>query len=260
MNLKWLELGIMDIFLQLCSNPLNEIVINQLNRNRMKQNPLTQSRRRTIYYLIYLTMIQLCLIHPLAAQKVEKLDLNQLLKEGRLIKNGKILKPLEGKKKSGVTCDNIVWIKGFSFSEGTIEVDLRGKDEFQKSFLGIAFHGVDSVTYDAIYFRPFNFNSEDTARRKRAVQYVSEPEYPWYVLREKRTGVFEKGIIPPPSASDWFHAKIEVEGDDINVYVDHSSTPSLKVKKLNNRTNGLFGLWNGALQGDFANLVVTHKQ
>jgi len=49
-------------------------------------------------------------------------------------------------------------VKGVEFSNGTIELDIRGKDLFQQSFVGIAFHGVDNETYDGIYFRPFNFS------------------------------------------------------------------------------------------------------
>jgi hypothetical protein len=34
--------------------------------------------------------------------------------------------------------------------------------------------GVDETTYEAIYFRPFNFATDDPARRLRAVQYVGQ--------------------------------------------------------------------------------------
>ncbi len=45
------------------------------------------------------------------------------------------------------------------FRNGTIECDIREKDVQGQSFVGITFHGVDSTTYDAIYFRPFNFKT-----------------------------------------------------------------------------------------------------
>ncbi len=38
---------------------------------------------------------------------------------------------------------------------------MRGKNVFQKSFIGIAFHGQDDKTYDAVYCRPFNFIAKD---------------------------------------------------------------------------------------------------
>jgi hypothetical protein len=89
------------------------------------------------------------------------------------------------------------------------------------------------------------------------VQYVSEPEFPWHKLREEKNGIYEKGIEPPPAATDWFHARIEVGQQEIKVFVNNESEPSLTVNKLNNRKDGLIGLWNQGLDGDFANLTIT---
>ena len=157
-------------------------------------------------------------------------------------------------KRAGISSTGIVWLTGVNFSNGTIEVDLRGKDIFQQSFLGIAFHGVDTLTYDAVYFRPFNFQSKDSVRKIHAVQYISEPEYPWDRLRQERNGIFEKGITPAPSPTEWFHARIVVSGSSIVVYVNNAVTPSLSITKLNIRKDGLIGIWANGLNGDFANL------
>jgi hypothetical protein len=135
-------------------------------------------------------------------------------------------------------------------------VDLRGKAIFQKSFLGIAFHGIDTVTYDAIYFRPFNFTSDDKLRKKHTVQYVSEPKNGWEKLRTEHPLVYENAVNPFPGSEDWFHATIVIARDSVTVYVNHSDTPSLKVEKLNSRNEGLLGLWNYGVNGDFANLVI----
>ena len=64
------------------------------------------------------------------------------------------------------------------FSDGTIEFDVRGKDVFQQSFVGIAFHGAGGA-FDAVYLRPFNFRASDPMRRSHALQYVSLPAYDW---------------------------------------------------------------------------------
>jgi len=186
----------------------------------------------------------------------QSFDLQKLLKENKLVtSNGKII-PLTDSKKSGVSMQGIAWIKDASFSKGVIEVDLRGKDVFQKSFIGIAFHGVDTLTYDLVYFRPFNFRAEDPIRKIHAVQYVSHPEWPWDKLREERNGIYEKGIDPAPAATDWVHARIEVGDKQIKVFVNRSKTPSLVVDKLNDRKDGMIGLWNEGLDGDFANLSI----
>jgi len=185
-------------------------------------------------------------------------DLSELYKKGQLVIT-KSLSPLEDGKMRGVSCKGIVWLKNREFSEGIIEVDLRGKDAFQQSFLGIAFHGVDTATYDAIYFRPFNFKSTDSVRRIHAVQYVSAPDNHWDKLRERFNGVYEKGIVPAPEPGEWFHARIEIGATIVKVFVNKATTPALVVKKLNNRKNGLVGLWSTkeGVDGDFANLKIT---
>ena len=176
-------------------------------------------------------------------QQKKPFDLQKLLKENKLVAY-KAVTPITDGTRSGVSGSGIVWLKDVSFSNGTIEVDLRGKDVPQRSFLGIAFHGVDTTTYDVIYFRPFNFRSTDSVKKIHAVQYISHPMYTWKKLREEHPGQYEKGITPPPLATDWFHARIEVNNGEVSVFVDQAATPSLKVKTLNTRKDGLIGLWD----------------
>ena len=44
--------------------------------------------------------------------------------------------------------DGVAYLQGVEFTNGTIELDVRGKDVQQQSFVGVAFHGVDGTTYD----------------------------------------------------------------------------------------------------------------
>jgi hypothetical protein len=185
----------------------------------------------------------------------QSFNLQQMLKEGKLISYPNHA-PVAINEKQGVSSNQIVWLKDVNFSTGTIEVDLRGKDIPQRSFLGIAFHGVDTLTYDAIYFRPFNFQSTDPVRKIHAVQYISHPQYTWERLRNEKNGIYEKGINPPPAATAWFHAKIVVDESTITVYVNGATVHSLRVIKLNRIKDGLIGLWNYGLDGDFANLII----
>jgi len=113
----------------------------------------------------------------------QKIDLAKLYNSGQLITYPANHVAILKESDNGLSQNRIVWLKGFSFSTGIVEVDLRGKNVFQQSFLGIAFHGVDTTAYDAIYFRPFNFQSPDTLRKKHTVQYISQPDYPWEKLR-----------------------------------------------------------------------------
>ena len=135
----------------------------------------------------------------------------------------------------GKAGDGVAWWPDTTFTTGTIELDIRGRNVPQGSFVGVAFHGVDETTYEAIYFRPFNFATEDPARRLRAVQYVSHPAHPWQVLREQQPGVFEKPVSPPPNPDGWFHVTIRVDGDTVKVFVDRAATAALEVQRLTTR-------------------------
>jgi hypothetical protein len=149
-------------------------------------------------------------------------------------------------------------LDGVLLGEGTIEVDLRGVDVAQRSFLGIAFHVVDWTTYDAVYFRPFNFRAAGAEQRSHAVQYISHPVNTWQKLRAERTGQFEKGIEPPPDPNAWFHARIVLAGSKVEVYVNGAATPSLVVEDLGTAKSGGVALWAGnGSDGAYANLRIT---
>jgi hypothetical protein len=159
-----------------------------------------------------------------------------------------------GVRLNGVPGDGVAYLEGVEFANGTIELDLRGKDVQQRSFLGVAFHGVDGSTYDAIYFRPFNFKAEDPARRVRAVQYISHPTYPWQKLRAEHPGKYEQAVNPVPDPNGWFRARVVVASPKVSVYVDDPKAPCLVVSQLSERRKGLVGLWVGNnSEGDFAN-------
>ena len=193
------------------------------------------------------------------AQKVNY-NLPYMLSKGLIIGENRILHTLNTKtavQLSSAEGYGVGWLKDVKFSEGIIEIDLRGKDIKQGSFLGIAFHGTTKDSCEAIYFRPFNFLATDSAQRTHMVQYVFENHYGWERLRNEFPGVYEGHILPVLNPSEWFHVKVEVKGKMIKVYTDHSDNPCLVVKSLNPRDTGNLGLWVGNTSGgDFANLVV----
>jgi len=154
--------------------------------------------------------------------------------------------------------DGGVLLEGVQLGEGTIEVDLKGKDVAQQSFLGIAFHVVDWTTLDAVYFRPFNFRSAEEERRSHSVQYVSHPAHTWQRLRSERPGQFEQAIDPPPDPNAWFHARIVLAGGRVEVYVNGAGKPSLAVEDLGAARSGGVALFVGnGSDGAFADLKVT---
>jgi glyoxylase-like metal-dependent hydrolase (beta-lactamase superfamily II) len=154
--------------------------------------------------------------------------------------------------------DGGVLLDGILLGEGVIEVELKGRDAAQQSFLGVAFHVVDWTTFDAVYFRPFNFRSADKERRSHSVQYVSHPAQTWQRLRSERPGQFEQAIDPPPDPNGWFRARIVLGGGRVEVYVDGAAKPSLSVEDLGAAKSGGVALFVGnGSDGAFAGLRIT---
>ena len=171
--------------------------------------------------------------------------------------------PIDVGKKKGVRFDErteagVAWLKDYNFKDGVIEFDVKGRNVLQKSFLGVAFHALDETNYDLIYFRPFNFKSDDPARRGHAVQYISSPNYGWQKLRADSPGKHEQPVQPVPDPDGWFHARIVIASPKVSVFVNGAKQPCLVVKQLNDRKEGSIGLWIGPDSGaDFANLKIT---
>jgi hypothetical protein len=214
---------------------------------KAKPRPITFTTRETVVKKV---------LYPLA----------EMLKTGELELINRDATAFDADGKKGIKLsarenDGVAWLKKVYFTNGEIELDIRGKDVLQQSFVGVAFHGTGAPnTMDVVYFRPFNFRATDPVRKIHAVQYVSLPDFDWELLREKHNGQYEKGITPAPKADEWFHAKIVVKGADVMVYVNGCAEPSLSVKKLNSTTRGKIGVWVGnGSDGEFANLTVGHQ-
>src|SRR2546423_1883269 len=76
--------------------------------------------------------------------------------------------------------DGLARLNDLVFENGKIELDIKGKDVQGESFVGVAFHGLNDSTYDAVYFRAFNFKSPE--RSNHSVQYISHPAFTWSKL------------------------------------------------------------------------------
>jgi hypothetical protein len=148
------------------------------------------------------------------------------------------------------------WLNNTKFTYGTIEINIKGKDKLQGSFVGIAFHGVNDSTFEAVYFRPFNFRSTDPVRKLHAVQYIAPPKFSWEKLRNEFPCKYEQLISPAPDPNDWFHARIKVDSKNIKVYVNGNAVPSLMVEPLVHTSGTLIGLWTDT-DGDWKNLKIT---
>jgi len=154
--------------------------------------------------------------------------------------------------------NGVVWIEGSNFSQGTIDLQIRGRDVMQRSFVGVAFHGKDDNTYEAVYLRPFNFRSEDPTRRQHAVQYIMSPDYDWPRLRKEFPEEFENPVDQAIVPTDWVPVKVLVMDKTVQISVGQAKAPALEVRKLGQLDSGMVGLWVGnGSDGDFANVRVT---
>jgi len=189
-------------------------------------------------------------------------DLSALAERSALKLTNRTVSPFvdgarHGARVSAAEGEGAAFVPSTEFSTGTIEIDLRGKDIPQQSFLGVAFHG-DGKAYDCVYFRPFNFRAADPVGRSHAVQYHSLPDYGWQRLRAEHPGQYEHAVNPVPDPNEWFHARFVVTADKVSVIVNDASAACLSVGFLGARTTGLVGLWVGNNSGgDFANLKVS---
>jgi hypothetical protein len=141
--------------------------------------------------------------------------------------------------------DGVAWITGAEFSEGTIELEIKGKNQQGQSFVGIAFHGQGNRAFDAVYLRPFNFQAAEQERRDHSIQYVSMPDYDWNKLRSSHPGKYEFAITPTPNPDSWVKLKLVLKGKNVAAFVNGSDKPALTIELLNNRRKGKVGLWVG---------------
>lgn len=141
--------------------------------------------------------------------------------------------------------DGLGMVEGVFFTKGVIDLEIKGENNPGKSFIGLAFNIQNDSTFEAVYFRPFNFVADEAIRRAHMVQYINHPHKTWRVLRETRTGEFENEIKSPPDPDDWFRAKIIVDDDTVSVYVNEAPEPSLEVERLDTHKSDRIAIWTG---------------
>jgi hypothetical protein len=151
----------------------------------------------------------------------------------------------------------IAWILKQDFTAGTIEFDVKGNDEYQGSFVGIAFHGADDQTYEAVYFRPFKFRAKDSLRNAHAVQYISNPAFDWPLLRERFPGKYERQMPADIDPNNWFHVKIVVLQHSVRAYINGNTIPVMDVQPLTEGRGKMLGYWVGnGSGGEWKNLSI----
>ena len=133
---------------------------------------------------------------------------------------------------------------------GEIRIDVAGlpapgAPEGSRGFIGIAFRVQrDPLRYECFYIRPTNGRADDQLRRNHSTQYISYPDFPWFLLREKHPGVYESYADMEPGA--WTPLRIVVDGVRARLFVNGASHPALIVNDLKlGATGGSIALWIG---------------
>lgn len=155
-------------------------------------------------------------------------------------------------------------VKGTSFRDGTIEVDLAGQPAATagaaaRGFIGVAFRIQTDGRYEYIYLRPTNGRADDQVRRNHSTQYSSYPDFDFARSRQEAPEKYESYVDLQPGV--WTKYKIEVDGRKARLYVNGAEQPCLIVNdlKLDPQSGGV-ALWVGpGTEGYFANLRITPK-
>ena len=149
---------------------------------------------------------------------------------------------------AGKDQDMMALLDGPEFEDGTIQVDVAGAPRpgmppDSRGFIGISFRtGPHGVWSDVFYLRPTNGRADDQLRRNHAVQYASDPEFPWHRLRQESPGVYES--YADMEAGAWTTMRIEVAGTKARLYVNGASQPCLVVNDLKHGARpGRIALW-----------------
>ncbi|MCA9054934.1 MAG: hypothetical protein KDA75_13930 [Planctomycetaceae bacterium] len=192
-------------------------------------------------------------LKPVASNGQRKVDLSGLTRDGtpgwepfnaaRFVLGDQSDRPGVSSMPQTGKGDRGAFVTNMPFKTGTIEIDLQGSAQPQGSFLGVAFNGVDGETYEAVYFRPFNFGVTDVTRRSHAIQYISHPEWPWDRLRSENNGQYEQRVQPEPQPGQWFHVRIEVTETRVRAFVEDAQRPSLDVARLTGPRGTNVGVW-----------------
>lgn len=156
-------------------------------------------------------------------------------------------------------------LDGAPFKDGTIELDVAGTPRpgapsDSRGFVGISFRtGPHAEWSEVIYLRPTNGRANDQLRRNRAVQYVSNPEYPWHRLRQESPGMYEAYV--DLDAGAWTSIRIEVSGTTARLFVHGASQPTLVVNDLKRGDSpGRIALWaHVETDAYFGTLAITRK-
>jgi len=208
---------------------------------------------RSMLYILLASMAAWAQAIPIANLEVRKLSAAVVTYQGK-----------EATRLSDRGGDGgLALLKGSSFKNGAIEVELAGKPSTgsfagARGFVGIAFRVQSGGSkYESIYLRPTNGRADDMVRRNHSTQYASEPDWGWERLRKESPGIYESYVDLETGA--WTRYRIVLKGARAELYVHGATQPCLIVNDLKlGDAAGAIALWVGpGTEAYFTNLKVT---
>ena len=141
------------------------------------------------------------------------------------------------------------YLKDVEFENGTIEVDIASHGF--RGFGGIVFRVQSQTEYEVFYIRPHKSRLPDAMQYTPVFNGLSE----WQLYSND-------GFIGPIEIpiGKWIHLKIEVDGDQANVYWDNMDKPALIIPELKHgKSKGTIGLYGYLGSMHFANFKYSNK-
>jgi hypothetical protein len=138
-----------------------------------------------------------------------------------------------------------VTLRGFQFTNGTIEFDAMPADDPQ-DMIAINFHQKDIYNHESLYLRT---QLDESPQRDNAIQYT--PFIHGINMWDMYKAFRGYALIYNKS---WNHFKLVINGLQMMVYVNSPNQPTLRISRLEgNQTTGLISFDGSAM---FKNLVI----
>jgi hypothetical protein len=143
--------------------------------------------------------------------------------------------------------DYMAWLP-IDFHNGIIEVDIASTlatsaPDYARGFVGVSFRIQSDGSFENIYLRPTNSQSQDQLRRNHSVQYFAYPNFRFDRLRKEAPERYETYADIKPD--EWMHMKIVVTDQHASLYLNNNLTPAFMVNdlKLGSSAKGGVGIW-----------------
>ena len=135
------------------------------------------------------------------------------------------------------------------FENGTIEVKMYSQIQSpspfagSQGFIGLCFRiDENDKAFESIYLRPRVGRSSNQFFRNHTVQYFSYPDFKFQTLRKTEPERYE--TTAPVDINEWITMRIEVQGEQANLYINNSKYSTFTVEKMKGKTtHGSIGLW-----------------